>query len=293
MSKKPAKKDDSVRHGYAQIGGVRLHYAERGAGDKLVLLLHGFPECWYSWRHQLAALGEDFHVVAPDLRGYNLSDKPPRINDYTLDKLADDVTGMMRHFGHEKAAIVGHDWGALIAWAVALEQPEYVSKLVAMQAPLPAAWRDNLTLAQVLKSWHALFFQIPLLPEWLIRRNNFALLTRAFRRSLVNQMALSETDLAFYRTALSEPGALNSALNYYRANLRQLISAPRPQLRVKCPTLFVYGEQDPFVLPSTVSGLERYVDAPFRELRIKRSGHWVQQEAKEEVNAALRDFLNE
>ncbi len=293
MSKKPAKKEAELRHGYAQIGGVRLHYAERGAGDKLVLLLHGFPECWYSWRHQLAALGEDFRVVAPDLRGYNLSDKPPRMADYTLDKLADDVTGLIRHFGHEKAALVGHDWGAAVAWAVALEQPEYVSKLVAMQVPPPAAWRDNMTLAQALKSWYMLFFQIPLLPEWLLRRNNFALLTQAFRRSLVNQTAMNETDFAFYRTALSEPGALTSALNYYRANLRQLISAPRSTAKVKCPTLFVYGEQDAAVLPATVAGLERYVDAPFRELRLKRSGHWVQQEAKEEVTAALRDFLQD
>jgi pimeloyl-ACP methyl ester carboxylesterase len=292
MGKKPAKKNDELRHGYAQVGGVRLHYAERGAGDKLVLLLHGFPECWYSWRHQLAALGDDFHVVAPDMRGYNLSDKPPRIADYALDKLVDDVTGLIRHFGYEKAAVVGHDWGALAAWAVALEQPEYVSKLAALQVPPPAAWRDNLTPAQVLKSWYMLFFQIPLLPEWLIRRNNFALLNQAFRRSLVNQTALNETDLAFYRTALGEPGALNSALNYYRANLRQLLAAPRAAAKVKCPTLFIYGEKDPFVLPSTVAGLERYVDAPCRELRLKRCGHWAQQEAKEEVNAALRDFLS-
>src|SRR5215210_6333889 len=100
---------NSIRHGYAQVGGVRLHYAEHGGGDRLVVLLHGFPECWYSWRHQLTALGDRYHVVAPDMRGYNLSDKPPRVEDYRMDNLIDDVTGLIRHFGKEKAVVVGHD----------------------------------------------------------------------------------------------------------------------------------------------------------------------------------------
>ncbi|HEX8853909.1 MAG TPA: alpha/beta fold hydrolase, partial [Pyrinomonadaceae bacterium] len=106
--------ESSVRHGYAQIGDVRLHYAERGAGERLVILLHGFPECWYSWRHQLATLGERFHVVAPDMRGYNLSDKPQRVEDYRMERLVDDVTGLVRHFGATRASIVGHDWGAAV-----------------------------------------------------------------------------------------------------------------------------------------------------------------------------------
>src|SRR5947209_494257 len=119
MSEALTNLDSSVRHGYAQVGDVRLHYAEAGEGPRLVVLLHGFPECWYSWRHQLKALGERFRVVAPDMRGYNLSDKPPRVEDYRVGRLVDDVTGLIRHLGAREAAVVGHDWGAVVAWAIA------------------------------------------------------------------------------------------------------------------------------------------------------------------------------
>ena len=127
-----------IRHGYAQVGDVRLHYAECGEGERLVLLLHGFPECWYSWRRQLPALGERYHVVAPDMRGYNLSDKPSRVEDYKINLLVDDVLGLIRHFGAREAAVVGHDWGAAVAWAVAQHYPDYVWKLASLQVPPPA-----------------------------------------------------------------------------------------------------------------------------------------------------------
>jgi pimeloyl-ACP methyl ester carboxylesterase len=293
MAKKPVKNEDSLRHGYAQVGSVRLHYVEQGKGGQLVLLLHGFPECWYSWRHQLKILGAEFRVVALDMRGYNLSDKPPRIADYALANLVDDVTGLIRQLGHEQAAIVGHDWGAAVAWETALRQPEYVTKIAALQVPPVAAWRDNLTVWQILRSWYMFFFQIPLLPEWLLRRNHFALLTQAIRRMMIRQEALSETDMAFYRNALGEPGALNSALNYYRANVRRLLAAPAEENKVKTPALFIYGEQDPVILPSTIANVERYVDAPYREARLKNCGHFAQQEAKEEVSAELLSFLKE
>src|SRR5918911_305836 len=211
--------DASIRHGYAQIGGVRLHYAERGSGGRLVLLLHGFPECWYSWRHQLLALGDDYTVVAPDMRGYNLSDKPPRVDDYRIEKLVDDVTGLVRHFGQREAAIIGHDWGAGVAWAVAFKSPEYVWKLAAMQVPPPAAWRANMTLKQALRSWYMLFFQIPWLPEWLISLGDFALLERTFKETVARKGAFTETDIAVYKQAFREPYALTGAINYYRANV--------------------------------------------------------------------------
>src|SRR5438067_2026961 len=124
--------ESSVRHGYAQVGDVRLHYAEAGSGERLVILLHGFPECWYSRRHQLTALGERFRAVAPDMRGYNLSDKPSRVEDYRVSRLVDDVTGLIRHLGAREAAVVGHDWGAAVAWAVAQHYPDYVWKLAAL-----------------------------------------------------------------------------------------------------------------------------------------------------------------
>jgi pimeloyl-ACP methyl ester carboxylesterase len=295
MSEELLPIEDSVRHGYAQVGGVRLHYAERGEGDELVILLHGFPECWYSWRHQLKALGDRYHVVAPDMRGYNLSDKPPRVEDYRMDNLIDDVTGLIRHFGREKAVVVGHDWGAGVAWGVALKHPEYVSRLVAMQVPPPAAWRANMTFKQALSSWYMLFFQIPLLPEWLISANDFA----AVERSLKDTGAFTDTDIAVYKKALREPNALTSAINYYRANFFSLFFKQKKKEgedlrddRVRVPTLLIYGERDKFIVPETVKDLNRFVDAPYRETRFKNYGHWIQNEAPAEVNAELASFLD-
>jgi pimeloyl-ACP methyl ester carboxylesterase len=290
--------DASIRHGYAQIGGVRLHYAERGSGGRLVILLHGFPECWYSWRHQLMTLGENFHVVAPDMRGYNLSDKPARVEDYKIDLLVDDVLGLVRHFGEREAAIVGHDWGAGVAWAVAQKYPEYVWKLVAMQVPPMAAWRDNMTLRQALSSWYMLFFQLPCLPEWLMSAKDYAFVERIFKKTVARPGAFTDTDIAVYKKALNEPGALTAAINYYRANVFSMFTKKRRSSgeelgdgHIRVPTLFIYGEKDHAVMPETVRNLKAYIDAPYREVRIGTSAHWVQNEAVPEVNAALQSFL--
>lgn len=300
MSEELINIEDSIRHGYAQVGGVRLHYAQRGEGERLVLLLHGFPEFWYSWRHQLRALSDRYTVVAPDLRGYNLSDKPPHVEDYRMPLLIDDVTGLIRHFGKRQAAVVGHDWGAGLAWAVAQRHPEYVWKLAALQVPPIPVWRANLTLKQALRSWYMLFFQLPRVPEWLISLNNFAMLERTFRTTVMRPGTVTETDISVYKNALREPGALTAAVNYYRANaLKLFLSGRKAEAteelsdgRIRVPTLFIYGERDHAIVPETVRGVDAYVDAPYREVRIKTSGHWVQQEAHAEVSAALGSFLD-
>ncbi|HVF56425.1 MAG TPA: alpha/beta hydrolase [Pyrinomonadaceae bacterium] len=291
--------ESSIRHGYAQIGDVRLHYAEHGSGERLVLLLHGFPECWYSWRHQLTALGEGYRVVAPDLRGYNLSDKPPRVEDYRVEKLADDVTGLVRHFGAREAAVVGHDWGAAVAWAVAQKNPEYVWKLVAMQVPPPAAWAKNITLRQLLRSWYMFFFQLPRLPEWWIARDDFASLNKMYRTT-ARRGTFSDEDVEIMKSAMREPGALTASVNYYRANLRAMLERRRARPdadaddgRVRVPTLFIFGERDFAIIPETVRGVGDYVDAPYTEVRLTKSNHWVHQEFPNEVNAALKSFLEE
>jgi pimeloyl-ACP methyl ester carboxylesterase len=287
-----------IHHDYAQVGDVRLHYVECGKGnDQLVILLHGFPECWYSWRHQLPVLAERYHVVAPDMRGYNLSDKPVGKNNYVIDLLVKDVVNLIHHFGKEKAAIVSHDWGAGVAWAVAKRHPEAVTKLVAMQVPPPGCWRENFTIKQFLSSWYMFFFQIPKLPEWWASANDFARIDKMYRETTVRPDAFSAEDIAVYKEALRQPGALTATVNYYRANVfksffRGGVETPDEGL-IKVPTLFIYGEQDIAVLPSTVRKLERFIDAPYRELRIPDSGHWVQNEAVAEVNEALLEFLND
>jgi pimeloyl-ACP methyl ester carboxylesterase len=288
--------DPAIRHGYAQVGDVRLHYAECGEGERLVVLLHGFPECWYSWRKQLPVLGRRYKTVAPDMRGYNLSDKPGRVEDYKMSRLVDDVTGLIRHFGAREAAVVGHDWGAAVAWAVAQHYPDYVRKLAALQVPPPAIWARNLTLRQLLRSWYMFFFQLPSVPEWWIRRDDFAGLAKMFR-STSRAGTFTDEDIAVLKAAAREPGALTASINYYRANFRRFFGrgfgdrGVRTHERVRVPTLFIFGERDMAIVPETVRGVADYVDAPYTELRLGRANHWVQQEYPAEVNAALLNFL--
>ena len=296
MAEASANPEPPIRHGYAQVGDVRLHYAECGEGERLVVLLHGFPECWYSWRKQLPALGRRFRVVAPDMRGYNLSDKPGRVEDYRIGRLVDDVTGLVRHFGAREAAVVGHDWGAAVAWAAAQHYPDYVWKLAALQVPPPAVWARNVTLRQLLRSWYMFFFQLPAVPEWWIERGDFAAIEKMFRATS-RPGTFTDEDIAVYKAAAREPGALTGGVNYYRANLRVLLGRAfrgrdiRTHERVRVPTLFVFGERDMAIVPETVAGVADYVDAPYTELRLGRANHWVQQEYPAEVNAALLNFL--
>jgi pimeloyl-ACP methyl ester carboxylesterase len=282
-----------VSHEYADVNGVRLHYAKAGRGP-LMVFLHGFPEFWYEWKHQIAEFSRDHTVAAPDMRGYNLSDKPPRVADYELDKLVDDVTGLIRHFGREQAAIVGHDWGAIVAWSVAEKHPEAVWKLCAMQVPPMKIWKKNQTFKQFLAIWYMFFFQIPGLPEWLLSRNDFALPANGLKTSTAQKGVFIDADIAEYKKSWREDRALSSALNYYRANiLQRLFGGERADENIKVPTLFIYGEKDAVILPETVKGIGNAIDAPFSEIRIPDAGHWVQQEAAEIVNDSLREFLAE
>ncbi len=292
-----------IRHDYAQVGEVRLHYAECGQGERLVLLLHGFPECWYSWRHQLTALGgAGFRVVAPDLRGYNLSDKPARVEDYRMEKLVGDVLGLIDGFGAKDAAIIGHDWGAAIAWAVAARHPERVWKLAALQVPPLPVWFANMTVKQALSSWYMLFFQLPYAPEWRVGMNDFAGLDAMFKKTS-RPGTFTDTDLAIYKDALRQKSettgttALTAAINYYRANVFANLSRSSGDktkakgARIRVPTLFIYGERDFAIMPESVRDVGKHIDAPYRELRLADSNHWVQQESPAEVNAALLSFL--
>ena len=284
----------SIKFDYAQIGGVRLHYATAGEGERLVLLLHGFPEFWYSWRHQITALSDEYTVVAPDLRGYNLSDKPSRVSDYEMEKLVDDVTGLIRYFGRGQAAVIGHDWGGIVAWATALAEPEALWKVGALQVPPPPVWRKNMSVRQALASWYMLFFQLPVLPEWLLSRNDFAMLEKGLRESADGTgEELTEKDIAEFKEAWSRPDALTGGINYYRANFRRMLfsGVPDGARKIQVPSLFIYGEHDRYVLPETVRNIGEFIDAPFEEYFIPTAGHWVQQEASETVTAILREFL--
>ncbi len=258
-------------------------------------MLHGFPESWYSWRHQLNGLSDEYTVVAPDMRGYNLSDKPTKISDYEIDKLVDDVTGLIRHLGHENAAIVGHDWGGGVAWALAQNHPEYVWKLAVLQTPPVSIWRKNLTLNQFLASWYMFFFQIPFLPEFVFRLNDYAILANALKNSTAEKDVFTDEDISEYKKSWSEPFALTAMINYYRANILKRFYSKnvKNEKKISVPTVFIYGEQDKAILPETVKGISEFVDAPYEEFRIPTAAHWVQQEAQDAVTEILREFLAE
>lgn len=282
----------AIKFDYARIGGVKLHYATAGSGEKLVILLHGFPEFWYSWRHQITALSGEFTVIAPDMRGFHLSDKPRTVADYEIDNLVDDVVGLIHHFGRENAAVIGHDWGASVAWALASKYPEKLWKLGALQVPPIPVWKKNQSIRQFFASWYMFFFQIPFLPEFLFKLNDYAMLTNALQNSTAQPGVFTREDLREYKKAWSEPFALTAMLNYYRANiLKRFFSKGSEPKKIEVPTLFIYGERDSAVLPQTVENVGEYIEAEFREVRIPESGHWVQQEAKDAVSKILREFL--
>jgi epoxide hydrolase 4 len=281
-------------HGEADVGGgVRLHYVEAGEGPSLVILLHGFPEFWYSWRNQLHALAAaGHHVVAPDLRGYNLSDKPAGWRAYDAGLLADDVAGLIRHFGAQRAHVVGHDWGAAVAYTVAMNHPESVDHLAILNVPHPERMLSGLrTPRQLLKSWYMFFFQLPWLPERLLRADNFSFAKRSLRAD--SPGAFSDTDLERYAEAWSQPGALTGMINYYRAALRQSPGGAQRRMRpIQAPTLVIWGERDRYLGAELAEPLPRWVPNA-RVERIPQATHWVQHDAPERVNELLTGFFAE
>ncbi len=284
--------DESIlAHCYAQVGDVRLHYVEAGRGP-LVVLLHGFPEFWYAWRHQIAPLVRaGFRVVALDMRGYNLSDKPPGVAAYRVPLLVDDLAGLIRACGVARASVVGHDWGAGVAWAFAMQRPELLERIAVLNGPHPERLLRALTsMRQLAKSWYMLFFQLPRLPEMIARRDNFALLTRALRDEPVRRGAFDDRDLARYVAALSQPGALTAMINYYRAMFRPGAS---PRMRpVEAPALIIWGEEDPHLDRDLAVPSARLVPNARVEY-VPDASHWVQHDRPRRVNELLIAFLRE
>lgn len=286
-----------VRHHDAAVNGIRLHYAESGRG-RLMLFLHGFPEFWYAWRRQLEEFGRDHHAVAPDLRGYNLSDKPAGVEAYRLDRLVEDIRALAAQLhGGERFVLVGHDWGGVVAWAFAMAHPELLEKLVIVNAPHPAVFRRELAgnPAQQQASRYMLTFRSPE-AEAILSANGHAALLRIFE-GLEQDGHWTPADRQAYLEAWSRPGALTGGLNYYRASAlgpgqpaRAMTPDEEAAAMVRVPTLVIWGERDTALLTGNLEGLERYVpDLTVR--RIAEGSHWVVHERGAEVNALIRQFL--
>lgn len=293
-----------IHHRFARVNGVRLHYVEAhpttarrddSNSGRLCLLLHGFPEFWYSWRRQIPALAAaGFHVLAPDLRGYNLSDKPPGVSSYRIDTLVGDVIGLIAHAGEEKAAIIGHDWGGVVAWQLAMHHPQTVEKLVILNAAHPAAYlRELRSWRQLLKSWYIFFFQLPALPELLIRFDDYDGVARSLHHQPVHREAFGPEDIRRYKEALGRPGALTAALNYYRAAVRSLLKrGTRVEVSIRLPVLLLWGERDAYATPRLTEGLNAWVPN-LRIVRFLDASHWIQNDVPERVNRLIIDFLLE
>src|SRR5687768_1272911 len=275
------------------IRGVRIHAVAAGPADgPLVVLLHGFPEFWYGWRHQIlpvAAAG--FRVVAPDQRGYNRSGKPEGVAAYQLDELAADVAGLIEACGRESADVVGHDWGGVVAWWTALKHPACVRRLVVLDAPHPVAARKYARRhwRQILRSWYIGFFQVSRLPERLLSLRGFAPLQRLMTRSAAPGI-FSADDLSAYRQAWSQPGALTAMVNWYRA-LRNF-RAGSIDLRVRQKTLILWGDRDRFLAFGLAEASARFCDDA-RIIRVERASHWLQHERPRRVTAEILAFLAE
>lgn len=296
-----ALRPGAIRHSFADVNGVRLHYASVGAG-RLILFLHGFPEFWYVWRNQLADLGRDFLAVAPDLRGYNFSSKPAEVEQYSVKFLVGDVCALIQHLGAQKCCLVGHDWGGVVAWAVAMAVPEAVEKLVIINAPHPAIFDRELheNPAQQQASQYMLLFRSAQ-AETILSANKFAYLQEAVLGESLRRGYVTEADRQAYLEAWSQPGALTGGLNYYRAAAvgppSQVadkgfdLRARFPSLEVNAPTLVIWGEMDPFLLTGNLDGLGRYVPNLSME-RIPDATHWVIHEKPDLVNSLIRHFLS-
>jgi pimeloyl-ACP methyl ester carboxylesterase len=272
---------------FVEANGLRFEVLEEGEGDRLALCLHGFPEHAVSWRHQMPALAAmGYRVWAVNQRGYGRSARPARIADYALPELLDDVAALIDASGAASVTLIGHDWGAMVAWCFAAGRLRPLERLVIMNVPHPLCFRAALKhWRQLRKSWYIAFFQLPVLPERMLTANDGAAVRRMF-----GTVAVPPDVLAIYTGQICEPGAATAMLNWYRAGRIHTRKLPDLSRAIEVPTLVIWGERDVALDLICLEGTEQYV----RDLTLKRLpgvSHWVQQDAPEAVNGILQAFL--
>jgi pimeloyl-ACP methyl ester carboxylesterase len=267
-----------------EANGLTFEVAEEGAGTPVVLL-HGFPDTSALWRHQVAALtAAGFRTIAPDMRGRGRSDRPPEVADYALTKIVGDVTGIMDALGVQRAHVVGHDWGAVVAWLLAMLAPTRVDHLVVISVGAPGAAGPP-TLEALQKGWYRILFDMPGVAEDLIQRNDWYL-----ARTLLEG---GGENFETYIANLSEPGALTAALNWYRANtpVQRLLGPPPPMPPVAAPTMGVFGTADVALTEDAMVKSASRVSGPWRYERLEGIGHFIPLDAADQLNKLLLDFL--
>lgn len=282
---------------FVQTNDISLHVMTDGPENGTpVILLHGFPEFHYGWKKQIPALVQaGFRVIVPDQRGYNLSDKPKGVAAYDVDILAKDILGLFDHFGIQKARLAGHDWGAAVAWTVAIQHPERLEKLAILNVPHPDVMTDFILhrSAQRKKSWYIFFFQIPWLVEWVLSKNDFEYLARMLKQS-GRKGTFTDEDVAEYKKAWAQKGVVTGMLNWYRAivrrGLRSAFGQKTPPRRIHVPTMMLWGKRDVALSADMVQPSIDLCDNG--ELTFfDKATHWVQHDTSEEVSQKLIEFL--
>uniref|UniRef100_A0A8C5R1I5 Epoxide hydrolase 4 n=1 Tax=Leptobrachium leishanense TaxID=445787 RepID=A0A8C5R1I5_9ANUR len=286
-------------HCYVRLkdSGLRFHYVAAGErGKPLMLLLHGFPEFWYSWRYQLHEFKREYRVVALDLRGFGETDAPSSKDSYKLDCIIVDVKDILDSLGYTKCVLVGHDWGGMIAWLVAICYPEMVTRLIIMSFPHPTVFTEYILQqpSQLLKSGYYFFFQMPWFPELVYTINDYKVLKDLFTSQNTgigkHGCRLTEEELEAYIYVFSQPGALYGPLNHYR-NIFSCL--PLKIHQVTMPTLLLWGEEDAFVEVEMADLTREYVQNYFQLSILSKASHWIQQDQPELVNNLIWTFLKE
>ncbi len=284
--------EEIFEQSFAQVGNIRLHLVQAGPKDGTpLILLHGFPEFWYGWRKQISPLADaGFRVIVPDQRGYNLSDKPKGLSPYRLDVLAQDVINLMDALKIEKASVCGHDWGGVVAWAAAALNPDRIQRICVMDAPYPPVMTQNFFShpRQILKSSYIFFFQIPILAEWVLRRQQWKPLVDSLQRTSP-QGTFSDEDIQCYRGAWQRVGAMTAMLNWYRA-LVWTPSVLTKNMRISQPALILWGAKD-FALGIELAEASNQMCENGHLEVFERAGHWIQHEEPARVYNHLTDFF--
>jgi len=277
---------------WVEANGLTFEVAQMGEGDHLALCLHGFPELHYSWRNQMPLLAEmGYRVWAPNLRGYGGTSRPEGVRAYGLDHLTQDVAALIDASGAKKVTLIAHDWGAIIAWLFAILKLRPLERLVIMNVPHPKVGRRELKKwRQLKKSWYIFFFQLPWLPEMMLSRGDGKAIGRLFEKTSCHPERFGEQVQAVYSAAARRPGAVKAMVNYYRAMLRHQDVVDPGDFTIDIPTLMLWGEEDVAIDIHCTEGTEEWVP----NLTLKRFpgvSHWVQQDAPEQVNDALEQWL--
>jgi len=278
---------NEIEEKYIKINGIALHTIITGSGEPLILL-HGFPDFWYGWKNIILGLKDKFQLIVPDMRGYNLSDKPDGIENYKLDILIEDIKGLSEKLGFTKFNLAGHDWGGMVSWALAEKYPEILKKLIILNAPHPKIFRKLITKDNDQKKASGYIVRFLKEGESFLFENNFQALQLSVFGTAKNKKAFSEFDKEKYIEAWSQPGALTGGVNYYKANR----SYEEWSGIINVPTLVIFGMKDIFVLPKVLEGLEDFIK-DLKIVRIENASHWVMHDDPELVNSSIQSFLRE